>query len=47
MFTIESSHPDNFFFRKLLYIVIEPVSPEGTYCDTVQVPSSVGDMELN
>ena len=26
---------------------IETVSPEGTFCDTVQVPSSVGDMELN
>ena len=22
------------------------VSPEGTFCDTVQIPSSVGDMEL-
>ena len=26
---------------------IETVSPEGTFCDTVQVPSSAGDMELN
>ena len=26
--------------------VIENVSPEGTFCDTVQIPSSVGDMEL-
>ena len=26
--------------------VIETVSPEGTFCDTVQIPSSVGDMEL-
>ena len=26
---------------------IETVSPEGAFCDTVQVPSSVGDMELN
>ena len=25
---------------------IETVSPEGTFCDTVQVPSSVGDMQL-
>ena len=25
---------------------IETVSPEGTFCDTVQIPSSVGDMEL-
>ena len=24
----------------------ETVSPEGTFCDTVQIPSSVGDMEL-
>ena len=26
---------------------IETVSPEGTFCDTVQVPSSADDMELN
>ena len=25
---------------------VESVSPEGTFCDTVQIPSSVGDMEL-
>ena len=25
---------------------IETVSPEGTFCDTVQIPSRVGDMEL-
>ena len=25
---------------------IETVSPEGTFCDTVQIPSSFGDMEL-
>ena len=25
---------------------VEAVSPEGTFCDTVQIPSSVGDMEL-
>ena len=25
---------------------IETVSPEGTFCDTVQVPSNGGDMEL-
>ena len=25
---------------------IETVSLEGTFCDTVQIPSSVGDMEL-
>ena len=25
---------------------IEIVSPEGTFCDTVQVPSNGGDMEL-
>ena len=28
-------------------IYIETVSPEGTFCDTVQVPSSAGDIELN
>ena len=27
-------------------IAIETVSPEGTFCDTVQVPSRGGDMEL-
>ena len=27
-------------------IQIETVSPEGTFCDTVQVPSCGGDMEL-
>ena len=26
--------------------VIETVSQEGTFCDTVQVPSNGGDMEL-
>ena len=26
---------------------IETLSPEGTFCDTVQIPSSAGDMELN
>ena len=26
---------------------IETVSPEGTFCDKVQVPSSADDMELN
>ena len=25
--------------------IIETVSPEGTFCDTVQVPSRGGDME--
>ena len=25
---------------------IETVSPEGTFCDTVQAPSNGGDMEL-
>ena len=25
---------------------LETVSPEGTFCDTVQVPSNGGDMEL-
>ena len=27
-------------------MTIETVSSEGTFCDTVQVPSGVGDMEL-
>ena len=26
-------------------VTIETVSPEGTFCDTVQVPSNGGDME--
>ena len=30
-----------------LTVSIETVSLEGTFCDTVQVPSSAGDMELN
>ena len=29
-----------------IWICIETVSPEGTFCDTVQVPSRGGDMEL-
>ena len=29
-----------------LDVLIETVSPEGTYCDTVQVPSDAADMEL-
>ena len=28
------------------YDVIETVSPEGTFCDTVQVPSRGADMDL-
>ena len=32
--------------RNLVGVYIETVSPEGTFCDTVQIPSSVGDMEL-
>ena len=28
------------------YMIIETVSPEGTFCDTVQVPSGAGDMQL-
>ena len=37
------------FWFKFQFIpkgLIEIVSPEGTFCDTVQIPSSVGDMEL-
>ena len=30
----------------LVWLWIETVSPEGTFCDTVQVPSNGGDMEL-
>ena len=30
----------------LMWARIETVSPEGTFCDTVQVPSNGGDMEL-
>ena len=30
----------------ILMASIETVSPEGTFCDTVQVPSGAGDMEL-
>ena len=28
------------------HVIIETVSPEGTFCDTVQVPSRGGEMEL-
>ena len=28
------------------YVVIETLCPEGTFCDTVQIPSSAGDMQL-
>ena len=31
---------------KSVHQVIEIASPEGTFCDTVQVPSGVGDMQL-
>ena len=31
----------------MMLSTIEIVSPEGTFCDIVQVPSGVGDMELN
>ena len=33
-------------FLSIIFHAIETVSPEGTFCDTVQIPSSVGDMEL-
>ena len=26
--------------------LIETVSPNGTFCDTIQVPSGAGDMQL-
>ena len=29
-----------------LNAVIETISPEGTFCDTVQVPYGAGDMQL-
>ena len=29
-----------------LFEYIETVSPEGTFCDTVQVPFGAGDMQL-
>ena len=32
--------------RQTLHIRIETVSPEDTFCDTVQVPSRGGDMDL-
>ena len=31
---------------ELRLTLIETVIPEDTFCDTVQVPSGVGDMEL-
>ena len=30
-----------------LFYSIETVSPEGRFCDTVQVPSGADDMETN
>ena len=38
-----------FLLSSLTYIslrCIETVSPEGIFCDTVQVPSDAGDMQL-
>ena len=35
--------------RRLVNVIImvrEIVSPEGTFCDTIQVPSGAGDMQL-
>ena len=31
---------------KYVFSNIETVSPEGTFCDTVQVPFDAGDMQL-
>ena len=33
--------------KSIFAVVIETVSPEGTFCDTVQVPTSAEDMELH
>ena len=33
-------------YDRLKVLVIKTVSPEGTFCDTVQVPFSAGDMQL-
>ena len=41
-----SNTAGNSLDSRLKYSNIETVSPEGTFCDTVQIPSSVGDMEL-
>ena len=47
MYTIPSGHSDVWNGHESAVIqTIETVSPEGTFCDTVQIPSSVGDMEL-
>ena len=32
--------------KALITMCIETVSPEGTFCDTVQAPSGDGDMQL-
>ena len=34
------------FYHFDLQGLIETVSPEGTFCDTVQVPSGAADMQL-
>ena len=46
-YLIDSSctSPPDHFYHKCNFI--ETVSREGTFCDTVQVPSSAGDIELN
>ena len=31
---------------QLQMLCLEYISPEGTFCDTVQVPSGAGDMQL-
>ena len=40
-----SVYPSRYF--TLLAVHRETVSLEGTFCDTVQVPSGAGDMKLN
>ena len=32
--------------KRFVFVLIETVSPEGTFCDPVQVPFSADDMEL-
>ena len=34
------------WYQYIMWHVIETLSPEGTFCDTVQVPSGAGDMQL-
>ena len=39
-------YTDHQYLAQYSEIISNRDCPEGTFCDTVQIPSSVGDMEL-